>query len=262
MSSNDSPQAPDAAREMDILAAWAPELAETFASLACDVALVLSTGGMVLKRAATPSYDKDTAHWQGIAWIDTATPDSRRKVQALLDEVTQQGRSGRHEINHHGIGTIPLAWRAARLGRDGPILAVAHDLRAQAEMQQRFLAAQEALERSYWNAQRQQFQEGDGPPLMTADERHKLGLERAAHLDDPGGDGADALKLALDRLHERIGRDSLQGLLRDARRLAEQQFLRRALQRAGSLDALARSLGVSRRALLRRGGQALRRPPP
>ncbi|MFN9506004.1 MAG: hypothetical protein ACK57J_15875, partial [Rubrivivax sp.] len=60
---------------------------------------------------------------------------------------------------------------------------------------------------------------------------------------------------------DRIGKDSLTGLLRDARRLAEQQFLRLALQRAGSLEELARAMGVSRRSLLRRGGQTLRQRP-
>ena len=119
--------------------------------------------------------------------------------------------------------------------------------------------AQQALENSYWEAQRRlPFGTAGEPSLMTARERHSLGLAPSPHLDDLGGAAAEALQRALDRLHERIGKDNLQSLLRDARRVAEQQFLQRALARAGSVDALARALGVSRRALLRRGGAALR----
>jgi hypothetical protein len=103
-----------------------------------------------------------------------------------------------------------------------PTLAIGHDLRAQAALQQRFLAAQETLERSYWNAHQPVR---DEPVLMTDAERESLGLAA-------GGSDAELLR-ALDRLYERIGHDKLPGLLRDAQRLTERHFLARALQRAG-----------------------------
>lgn len=252
----------DGAQDLEVLAAWAPELAETFAALACDIALVVDVRGEIVKLARAPTASQDTSDWLGQLWITTASTHSQTKLQNLLAEVMLSGRSRRYEVSHGTGSGPPVAWRAARLGRDGPVLAVGHDLRPHAEMQQRFLAAQEALERSYWSAQRHLLASRAELPRMTPDERFKLGIADPVATDDAAAEAADALKLALDRLHERIGKDSLQGLLRDARRLAEQQFLTRALQRAGSLDALARSLGVSRRALLRRGGQALRQIKP
>lgn len=258
MSTTDPSMAREGAQDLEVLAAWAPELAETFAALACDLALVIDHAGVILKQACTDQPSLDTTGWVGREWVSTAEPDSQKKLIKLFNEVMASGRSRRYEVNHVGPPAAPVAWRAVRLGRDGPILAVGQDLRTQAELQQRFLAAQEALERSYWNAQRHMLEGRDDMPVMTTDERQKLGLADALPREDTSPEVADALQLALDRLHERIGKDSLQGLLRDARRLAEQQFLRRALQRAGSIDALAKSLGVSRRALLRRGGQALR----
>jgi transcriptional regulator PpsR len=43
-----------------------------------------------------------------------------------------------------------VVFAAIRLGRDGPVLAVGRDMRAIAAIQQRFLDAQQALERDYW----------------------------------------------------------------------------------------------------------------
>jgi hypothetical protein len=155
-----------------------------------------------------------------------------------------------------------VAYTAVRLGPQGPTLAVGHDLRAQAALQQRYLAAQEALERSYWSAQRRHVARGETPVLMTGGERRSLGLglrgQTSALAASPDLADSELLR-ALGRLLERIGPDELSGLLRDARRLAEQHFLTRAVQRAGSVDALAQALGVSRRSLLRRGSGAMRR---
>ena len=64
---------------------------------------------------------------------------------------------------------------------------------------------------------------------------------------------------ALDGLHERIGRDALPGLLRDAKRLIEHHFLQRALEHSGSEAAVARSLGISQRTLARRKGGGARK---
>lgn len=247
-----------------MLAAWAPELADTFVTLGFDLAVVVDTQGVVQHRATGDRPTLDISAWPGQPWVSTATPDSQHKLQSLWATVLVTGRSRRHEVNHLGAASVPVAWRAVRLGAEGPVLAVGQDLRTQLELQQRFLSAQEALERSYWNAQRHMLENADQLPTMTLEERQMLGLPGRpewlsggdAHAD--GHEAADALRRALDKLHERIGKDSLTGLLRDARRLAEQQFLRLALQRAGSLEELARAMGVSRRSLLRRGGQTLR----
>jgi transcriptional regulator GlxA family with amidase domain len=46
--------------------------------------------------------------------------------------------------------------------------------------------------------------------------------------------------------------------MRCARRAAERHFLQQALTRAGSVEALARSLGVSPRVLARRSGAPIK----
>lgn len=243
--------------DLQVLAAWAPELAETFVALSCDIALVIDDGGHVRRMAQHESHPIAPEAWVGSEWAELAADDSRDKARQMLADVAASGNAARREINHPSAlgGPAPVAWRAARLGEHGPTLAVGHDLRAQAALQQRFVAAQEALERSYWQAQRnahadEQERARNTQAGMTDNERASLGLPA---LPAKAGELADTeLVRALGRLVERIGHEELPGLLRDARRLAERHFLARALQRAGSVDALARSLKTSRRSLSRR----------
>ncbi len=255
------PQAP--AGDLEVLAAWAPELADTFVALACDIALVIDAEGRIASFAQHDERPIASRAWIGKPWSQTVVADSRAKVEQMLADVAEHGRAGRREINHlagrHAGGDgMPVAYSAARLGARGPTLAVGQDLRAQAALQQRFVAAQEALERSYWNAQRQPREpDAHAGPVenenkgMTVGEKEALGLEPpwAPNTHDLGD---SELVRALGRLVERIDHEALPGLLRDARRLAESHFLARAMARAGGADALADTLGVSRRALVRR----------
>jgi hypothetical protein len=137
------------------LAARAGDLAETFVALSCDIALVLDAGGNILRLVQHDAAPLVAAAWLGIDWTSTADADSRGKLAQLVADVRAVGHAERREINHADGrgGHLPIAWSAIRLGHDGPTLAVGHDLRHAAVLQQRFVAAQEALERSYWHAQ-------------------------------------------------------------------------------------------------------------
>jgi hypothetical protein len=250
--------------DLAVLSAWAPELAETFVALASDIALVLEDKGLIRKVAQHPERPLMVASdWVGRQWADTVSNDSRAKIEQMLAELAATGIATRREINHPQaapVQSLALAYSAIRLGERGPILAVGHDLRAQAEMQQRFLAAQQALEQSYWHSrQREPSHSGVAANVpMSASDRASFGLacaQASATGNDVGDVALQSLLSALDGLRERIGQDALPGLLRDAKRLIEQHFLQRALERTGSDAALARSLGISRRALTQRRGR-------
>jgi transcriptional regulator PpsR len=146
-------QTPPDLADLSLLSGLAPELASTFVRVASDVALVIGADGVISNAAEGPMPVRAAGDdWVGRAWIDTVTADTRRKIEMLLQEARGSGVSRRREVNHVGAGgaQIPVSWAAVRLGEHGPVLAVGRDLRAVAAIQQRFLDAQQELERDYW----------------------------------------------------------------------------------------------------------------
>lgn len=138
------------------LSEWAPELAQTMVSLGGDIALVLDELGIVRRvdqRASTP-LASDAHQWIGRRWTDTVTTESKPKLERMIAEATPECATRRREVNHlSGNGTtVAVAYTAMRLGADGPILAVGRDLGASAALQQRFLGAQQEMERNYSKA--------------------------------------------------------------------------------------------------------------
>ena len=143
--------------DLSVLARWAPELASALSSLANDITLVVDGDGTVryVSLGGGEPVASDADAWIGQPWADTVTADTRCKIQNLLSDVKERGVSRRREVNHpvgEGV-SVPVAYTAIRLGSDGPVLAVGRDLRAIAAIQQRFLDAQQEMERHYWKRQ-------------------------------------------------------------------------------------------------------------
>jgi hypothetical protein len=143
------------ADDLGALAPWAQELAQTFVTLSSDIALVLDDAGVItsVAQAGKEPISPAAAHWIGRPWVETVSGGTRRKVEALLQDVTSTGLARRREVNHR----VPAANdRSPRRSawRNGPVIAVGRDMRAIAAIQQRFLDAQQDLERGYWRARR------------------------------------------------------------------------------------------------------------
>lgn len=147
-----SPHPPETA-DLGAFAGLAPELANTFATVASDIALVLDAAGVIRNVAlGDAAVARPADQWVGCHLVDTVTEETRAKIELMLQEVQRTGVSRRREVNLPGLGgtSIPVAFAAIRLGADGPVLAVGRDLRAIAAIQQRFVEAQQELERDYW----------------------------------------------------------------------------------------------------------------
>lgn len=141
--------------DLSALSPLATELATTIARVASDIALVIDKDGVISTVAEGAAVQtQGCGHWVGQRWIDTVSASTRPKIQSLLDEVTSSGVvSRRREVSHPSQGgdELPVTWSAIRLGPDGPVLAVGRDLRAVAAIQQRFVEAQQDMERHYWS---------------------------------------------------------------------------------------------------------------
>ena len=150
-----SPCPTDSESDLSALSPLASELASTIARVASDIALVIDSDGVISAVAEGQAVQaQGCGDWVGRRWIDTVTASTQPKIQSLLDEVNRQGVvSRRREVSHPAQGgeSLPMTWAAIRLGADGPVLAVGRDLRAVAAIQQRFVEAQQDLERHFWN---------------------------------------------------------------------------------------------------------------
>jgi hypothetical protein len=144
--------------ELAVLAQYAPHLAQAFASLACDIALVIDREGIITAIAHNEARSLAAASqgWLGRPLSSTVTLQTRHKVEKLLADVLATGIARRREVNLERAPGAPaadddiaVAYTALRLGPDGPALAVGQDLRTLARMQQRFVRVQQELERGY-----------------------------------------------------------------------------------------------------------------
>ncbi len=144
---------------LNVLSGLAPELATAFVTLASDVALVIDADGVIRNVAVGDGGPVLSASgWVGRPWVETVTGDTRRKVEMLLQEVGSAGVTRRREVNHPSTGgaDIPMSYAALRLGVGGPVIAVGRDLSAAASLQQRFIDAQQEMERDYWKLRQAQ----------------------------------------------------------------------------------------------------------
>lgn len=128
--------------------------AASMLAVAGDFAVLVDPAGVVRDVSVAPT---DVAadlskEWVGRPWPDTATSETRLKIETLLREVATKGISKRRQVNHTTAAgaDLPIAYTAMRVGRDGSVVAVGRDMRHLSSLQQRLVEAQQAMERDYW----------------------------------------------------------------------------------------------------------------
>jgi transcriptional regulator PpsR len=174
-------------------------------------------------QSATAPIAADSSHWIGRPWADMVSGDTRRKVELMLGDLRTTGVARRREVNVTGANEndVPVAFSALRLGTLGPVLAVGRDLRAVSAIQQRFLDAQQELERGYWRSRQAEsryrllFQVATDA-VLTVD-AHSLRIVEANHSAASllGGGMALAGRTAPE-LFDRSSRGTMQELLLNA----------------------------------------------
>jgi transcriptional regulator PpsR len=131
-----------------------------------DIALVLDEQGTIIDLLVQdPELESESAReWLGKPWVQTVTPESRQKVEALLrDASAAAGEVRWRQVNHplRDGDDLPLLYSAVRLGEAKPaargrarnlgrIVAFGRNLRATVALQKRLIEAQQAMERDYW----------------------------------------------------------------------------------------------------------------
>jgi transcriptional regulator PpsR len=132
----------------------APELLGDIVSRSSDIALVIAETGKILSVTVNPAQKTFGAldHWRGRDLRDFLTVESTEKLDARLADFDPDRPSLRPTELNHSDGSdwqFPIRYTFHRIGIEGAILMLGRDLRPFAEMQQRLVKVQMALERDY-----------------------------------------------------------------------------------------------------------------
>ncbi len=125
---------------------------------AADVVLILDHDGIIRDMAlgSEDMLDSGCQHWLGKSWLQTVTPESQSKIEALLKTqgaLTSDGVRWRqvNQVLADGVD-LPISYSVApiRSGAGTRSVAFGRDLRPQVVLQQRLVTAQQTMERDYW----------------------------------------------------------------------------------------------------------------
>ena len=136
------------------------DIVSTVVAAASDLALVLDNRGVVSDISLGPGHAAGLAElrqWVGRRWVDTVAPESRPKINAMLEAIESEADGGppavrvERQVNHplaDGL-ELPVSYSVVRVGQGGTVLALGRDMRAVAAVQQRLVDAQQSMERDY-----------------------------------------------------------------------------------------------------------------
>lgn len=133
----------------------APEHFGDILTTAADIALVVGEGGRIVSATANPLNGAvgKIDHWEGRDLAEFVAADSVEQLLARVRDVSRHARPSLEpvEVNHrdNAAWTFPIRYTVHPTGLEGRVLLLGRDLRPVAELQQRLLRAQAALERDY-----------------------------------------------------------------------------------------------------------------
>jgi transcriptional regulator PpsR len=124
-----------------------------------DLVLILDKNGIVRDVAGAQDELLDSlalTGWIGKPWLETVTEESRAKIAGLLRDAASAGTPNWRQVNH-SVGPdvdLPILYCAVPIGRAGRIAVFGRDLRPMSTLQQRFIDAQQSVERDYLRLRR------------------------------------------------------------------------------------------------------------
>ncbi len=124
-----------------------------------DVVLILDRSGIVRDVACFHDDLADRlalARWIGRPWVETVTEESRAKIAGMLRDAAAGETPNWRQVNHSAApdADIPIMYCAAPVGRAGRVVVFGRDLRPISALQQRFIDAQQSMERDYLRLRR------------------------------------------------------------------------------------------------------------
>lgn len=133
----------------------APDLLAEIISTAADISLMISPENKISSVLVNQHHRSfgQIRSWENRPVCDVLMPESQSKLLQRLQEIRggDMLRSTAVELTHleGAAWAFPIRYSLHLLGHDGSVLMLGRDLRPIAEMQQRLVSAQIALERDY-----------------------------------------------------------------------------------------------------------------
>jgi transcriptional regulator PpsR len=127
--------------------------AARLAELAGDLCIVIDGRGVVCDLATGGDEVPSTAvqGWLGRPIAAIVAPDSRQKLQEMLEAAAQSGPPRWRQLNFvSDAADLPALLCGALRLPSARVLVVGRSLQATAQLQQRLVQAQQAMERDYW----------------------------------------------------------------------------------------------------------------
>ena len=128
-------------------------VAETVVAVGGDVAMVIDRDGVIRDIAlSNESMAGDGVDsWLDRRWSDTVTSESRHKIDELLRDALNGGRTRWREVYQvtPNLESLMMRYVAVGSGNEGHVIAIGRNDRATMAMQQRLLEAQQSVERDY-----------------------------------------------------------------------------------------------------------------
>ncbi len=130
------------------------EVASKLIAAAADVALVIDSDGIIsdlsFQQPDLALELETSGNWIGRPWVETVGEDSRSKVTAILQHVSEGAVSRWRQIHFNSTrgNEIPILFTAVPVGLDRCV-AIGRDMRVMATIQQRLVEAQISMERDY-----------------------------------------------------------------------------------------------------------------
>ncbi|MEP2639470.1 transcriptional regulator PpsR [Roseobacter sp.] len=180
-----------------------PEFLSSIIGAASDIALVISSEGIILSVVLNKHSDSfgNLKHWEGRPVVDFLTRETAPKFEAahagfLQGEVPHRPL----ELNHsdNAVWQYPVRYTFHRFGQEGAALLLGRDLRPIAETQQQLVQAQIALEQGY--EARREFDVRFRVLLANTDDAIVFVSVQSGRVDDANEAAASLLGIKLDAL--------------------------------------------------------------
>lgn len=180
-----------------------PEFLSSIIGAASDIALVVSSDGMILSVVINANDDSfgNLRHWEGRPVVEFLTDESIEKFEqahaAYLSGGTQRKSL---ELNHsdNAVWQYPVRYTFHRFGQEDAVLLLGRDLRPIAETQQQLVQAQIALEQGY--EARREFDARYRVIMANSDEAIVFLSVQTGRIEDANDRAAEMLGLKPDAL--------------------------------------------------------------